>query len=305
MAKIKYVQRQFRSATVVIIDAANEIIREYEEDNMTLTVRQLYYQFIARDILSEDWIDPNTGSKNNPKSYGKLSSIISTARLAGLIDWEAITDKTRNLQTRPYWSNPGNIIASAVRAFKVDRWKNQRHRVEVWIEKEALVGIIEPICEELDVPYFACKGFVSQSEMWSASRRFIRYGEEGIQCIIIHLGDHDPSGIDMSRDIEDRQNIFLANNVTVHRIALNYNQIEEYNPPPNPAKITDTRAKSYMDRFGISSWELDALEPRVVRDLVRRSILLYRDEDVYEETINEENGYLETLYRIEANWRNL
>ena len=305
IVKIEYKSRAFRGATIDIIDAANRIINEYAADGMNLTVRQLYYQFIAHDLLPESWIDPKTGSKNNPKAYGKISSIISSARLAGLIDWELIVDKTRGLKSRPSWETPGEIIEMAERLFKIDRWKNQDNRVEVWIEKEALTGVIDETCRDLDVPYFACKGFVSQSEMWKASQRFIEYGENGQNCIIIHLGDHDPSGIDMTRDIEDRQSTFFAHNVQVHRIALNFDQVEQYNPPPNPAKMTDTRAGSYISRFGGESWELDALEPRVIRDLVRDSILMYRNHNKHLEVMAEENVYAGILERVRNNWRSL
>lgn len=104
--------------------------------------------------------------------------------------------------------------------------------------------------------------------MHSAAKRFEGYVYQGISPVIIHLGDHDPSGIDMTRDIIDRMDIFEAG-VGVERIALNMDQIELYNPPKNPAKLSDTRAKGYIEKFGSSSYELDALEPRVIRDLIK------------------------------------
>ncbi len=293
MAKIAYIEKNFSNSSSLIINQANDIIEEYFEDGLRLTLRQLYYQFVSRDLL-----------KNEQKEYKRLGNIISDARLAGLIDWVAIEDRTRNLRGNTHWNNPGEIVHAAARGFQLDHWKGQEWRPEIWIEKEALVGVIAGICEKLDVSYFACKGYVSQSEMWAAAERLDNYlwGEPKQYPIIIHLGDHDPSGIDMTRDIEDRQIIFKALG-KVKRIALNMDQVEIYHPPPNPAKFTDTRCSGYVAKYGDESWELDALEPKVMRDLIKRTILEYRNDDIYNEIINRENEYLGILNKIEKDWK--
>lgn len=164
--------------------------------------------------------------------------------------------------------------------------------------------MIAGICHNLDVPYFACKGYVSQSEMWASAQRLIRYNNNGQQPVIIHMGDHDPSGIDMTRDIIDRQDLFLGH-VKVIRVALNMDQVEEYSPPPNPAKLTDTRASGYVSKYGNESWELDALEPRVLRKLIEDTVLDYRDDEIYQSTLKKEEQYKATLDRIEQNWESL
>ena len=229
--KQQYITKRFSSATLEIINAANEIIEEYEENDLTLTLRQLYYQFVSRDLIA-----------NTMKEYGRLGRIINDGRLAGMIDWSSIEDRTRNISNRLFYNNPGEAIQSTVRIFKLDRWKDQLYHVEVWVEKEALIGVIEDTCWNLDIGFFACKGYVSQSEMWQASQRFRRKKEQDDKIpVIIHLGDHDPSGIDMTRDILDRQKLFEGTHI-VERIALNMDQINEYNPPPNPAKMSDSRS---------------------------------------------------------------
>ena len=294
MPKIEYIHKDFKASSLRIIQQANEIIEEYQEDGMDLTLRQLYYQFVSRDLIA-----------NKQSEYKRLGSIISDARLVGLIDWYAIEDRTRNLRGINYDIDPGTSIRSVARYFHIDHWKNQDYHVEVWIEKEALVGVISNICHDLSVDYFACKGYVSQSEMWRAARRMRRYAREGQKPVIIHLGDHDPSGIDMTRDIEERYVIFEAFDCDVQRIALNMDQIEEFNPPPNPAKLTDSRCRGYIQQYGKESWELDALEPRVMRDLIERTVKYYRDEDVYQETLEEEREYKDILERVADNWKTL
>jgi hypothetical protein len=128
------------------------------------------------------------------------------------------------------------------------------------------------------VPYFSCRGYTSQSELWSAARRLSRYESAGQDTVVIHLGDHDPSGVDMTRDIQERLALF-GSTATVRRIALNMAQVEQYDPPPNPAKLTDSRATGYISAFGESSWELDALDPATLDRLIDDEIRSWRDED--------------------------
>jgi len=260
-----YISKNFSHATVDRIERANRIIANYQADGLVLTVRQLYYQFVSRD-----WI------ANNAKSYDSLVATINDARLAGLIDWEAIEDRTRGTVIPSRWDSPAEIMDGAARAYHRDLWATQPRRVEVWIEKEALAGVLESACRELDCPFLACRGYTSQSEMWRAGKRIREHAENGQPTVILHLGDHDPSGIDMSRDIEDRLKMFiggdLEDELTVDRIALNLDQIKKYNPPPNPAKSSDCRFEDYRRRFGNKSWELDALEPAALVKLVREKV---------------------------------
>lgn len=293
MPKICYVGKNFAKKSQAIIDQANLIIEEYQADGYDLTLRQLYYQFVSRDLIA-----------NKQSEYKRLGGIISDGRLAGLIDWYAIIDRTRNRAANSHWDNPGQIIESAAAGFYKDRWEGQDYYVEVWIEKEALIGVISGICNRLDVSYFACKGYVSQSEMWSAGQRLGHQRRMGKQPIIVHLGDHDPSGMDMTRDIFDRHFLFDSG-AKVERIALNMDQIRQYNPPPNPAKFTDSRAKEYVKEFGTSSWELDALNPRVLSDLIEERVLSYRDEEAYQVVIDDEDEGKEILERIADNWETL
>ena len=266
MACITYVKKTFTSASRATIQSAREIIEEYVQNGFDLTLRQLYYQFVARDLI------PNT-----QRSYKRLGSLINDARLAGQIDWDHLVDRTRALKSLSSWETPGDIIRSAAHSFHVNMWEGQDYRPEVWIEKDALVGVIEPICNSLDVPFFSCRGYTSQSTMWRASQRLRRYSSEGQTPVVIHLGDHDPSGIDMSRDIKDRLHMFRSD-LEFIRIALNRDQIDLYSPPPNPTKVTDSRAAAYMAEHGNESWELDALDPTEMESLIERTILSFRDE---------------------------
>jgi hypothetical protein len=292
MSKIAYIEKNFRAETLEIVEQANAIIKEYEDQGFDLTLRQLYYQFVARDLI------PNT-----QRDYKRLGSIINDARLTGLIDWESIVDRTRNLQALGHWNSPESIIRSAERGYHIDFWKRQEYRPEVWVEKEALIGVFARVCNELDIPYFACKGYNSQSEMWGASQRFLQYIDNGQVPIVLHFGDHDPSGVDMTRDIEDRLEMFTEQyGVEVNRLALNWDQIEMYNPPPNFAKITDSRAVAYIAEYGEDSWELDAMEPQVLAGLVREAVDGIRDDSTWAEDEEREELEKAQLRKIRQNW---
>lgn len=295
MPKICYVPKTFNAEHERIITQANAILINYEKQGFDLTLRQLYYQFVSRDLFPTDWADKSTGSTNNERSYKKLGSIVNDARLAGHIDWTHITDRTRSMKQNAHWENPEAIIDVCARSYRIDRWENQKNYVEVWVEKDALVGVLEVACTPLDVPYFSCRGYTSQSEMWVAAMRLLKRVEAGKHVHIIHLGDHDPSGIDMTRDIRDRISIFIGKHskrvswFELSRVALNMPQIKEYAPPPNPTKLTDSRAAMYLEDFGEECWELDALEPSVLTALIQNHVGELRDVDQWAQDEDREN----------------
>ena len=278
--KIAYQSKRFGPTALEKIEKANEIIADYEAQGYDLTLRQLYYQFVSKALIA-----------NNEREYKNLGNIINDARLAGLISWKAIVDRTRHVRSLPSWSGAKEIVQACAGQFKLDRWEGQEFRPSVFIEKDALVGVIENICNETDVPYFSCRGYTSQSAMWDAAQRMIKYQENGQTPVIIHLGDHDPSGIDMSRDIQDRLNMFMEEPMEVLRVALTMDQVRQYNPPPNPTKLTDSRSAGYVEAYGNESWELDALSPEVITGLIRDEIEARRNLDVLEEVMEKEKKH--------------
>ena len=279
------------SKSAYLINYINDILNDFESQGYKLTLRQLYYQLVSKGIIP-----------NSVAEYGKIGNVVSRGRLAGFIDWNMIEDRLRIPQSRGHWDNPKHIIEAAARSYYQARWKNQDNYIEVWCEKDAVSNIIEPVCYRWDVTFMANRGYSSQSAMYEASRRIHHAQTENKDIKIIYLGDHDPSGIDMTRDIKDRLGIFLnfrcVSFEDVDRIALNMDQVEEYNPPENPAKVTDSRFQGYADIYGYSSWELDALEPKVLENLVENKIKDFINPDLWDETIVEENKGKEKLFKI-------
>jgi len=296
MPCICYVSKKFGAKSKVVIDNTNAIIAEYAAQGFTLTLRQCYYQHVARGLLP-----------NAQKEYKRLGDIISDARMAGLIDWEAIVDRTRHVRQNSHWGGPSEIVKSCAEQFAIDKWAGQPRYCEVYVEKDALIGVIEPVCSALDVPCLSCRGYASQSEVWSASQRLLGHVKSGQKVTVFHLSDHDPSGIDMSRDLQERFDTFAdwmgddkQKRITVQRIALTMAQVHQYNPPPNPAKETDSRFTGYRSKFGDKSWELDALDPKTLTALINKHVKSVRDTGLWNAKVFIENEHKVELAKIAA-----
>ncbi len=278
MAKEKFMDHKFNRASLELIETADKILNDYARQGYRLSLRQLYYQLVARDII-----------ENTVKSYKRIGNLVSDARLAGLLDWDRIEDRGREAVIPAAWKSPAQIVRAAASQFRVDRWEGQPCHVEVMVEKDALSGILGPVCRELYVRFTANKGYSSSSAMYEAGQRMRDARRIGKQVHIFYFGDHDPSGIDMTRDIFERLVRFSRNNkLEVHRLALNWEQVEDWRPPENPAKETDSRFEAYREQFGESSWELDAVEPRTLASLVNEHVRELIDQDQWQAIAREE-----------------
>jgi hypothetical protein len=287
--KEKFIDHKFATASLQLIETANGILNEYRSMGYRLSLRQLYYQLVSRDFI-----------ENSVKSYKRIGNLVSDARLAGLLDWNMIEDRGRETVIPTAWESPAQIVRAAAQQFRVDRWEGQPCHVEVMVEKDALSGILEPVCRDLHVRFTANKGYSSSSAMYEAGKRIAdAIFKQNRFVHIFYLGDHDPSGIDMTRDIRERLALFSeSTRVEVHRLALNWDQVETWQPPENPAKETDSRYQAYADEFGESSWELDAVEPRTLADLVRDGIDDLIDRDQWDEVMSAERRMRQDLERF-------
>lgn len=283
---------RFKAASERLILIADKILDEYQEQGFTLTVRQLYYQLVARDIIP-----------NQEREYKRIIRLCNDARMAGLLDWDALEDRTRFFRAKQRWKSGAEILHAAAGSYHEDLWTGQGHRVFVVIEKDALVGILEGVCRDYDVPILAARGYPSVTVLRAfAEEQIIPAMDEETEVVILHLGDHDPSGIDMTRDIRDRLDIFTADSnggeLSVRRIALTMDQVAELNPPENPAKETDIRFADYVKRYGRSSWELDALPPAYLELLVKTHIkkFISREEwEIAEQRVEKAKAKLRTM----------
>lgn len=271
--KEKFVNHRFGFESAATIQIINSILAEYAGQGYRLSLRQLYYQLVARDYIP-----------NSVRSYKRIGGLVSDARLAGLVDWEMIEDRGRETVVNPHWESPADIVRTAAGQFRIDHWEGQECYVEVFVEKDALSGILEPVCRNLDVRFTANKGYSSSSAMYEASKRIARAFDDGKDIHLFYLGDHDPSGIDMTRDIQERLAMFTRGSFYIKtvRLALNYDQVAQWDPPENPAKETDSRYRIYVEEFGESSWELDAVNPATLASLVEDHVNELIDRSIWD-----------------------
>lgn len=294
MSKEQFRIKKLGKQRLELLAQVTNIIREYQRQDIKLTLRQLFYQLVARDII------PNLS-----KEYQKLSLLLTDARYNGDIDWEAIEDRIRVPDIPSEWTNILDLIRSAKFSYRLPRWKDQKYYVELFTEKDALSSVLSPLAQKYHISFCVNRGYTSASAIYDLSKRVIENIEDGKKIIILYLGDHDPSGLDMIRDIRDRLTELLEQgddfyqfdeNVEVIPVALTQEQIKKYNPPPNPAKIKDPRADNYVAKFGNKSYEVDALRPEIMIKIVESAIVEWVNLTKYRKVIKQE---LKDMERVE------
>lgn len=343
------------------LQVINSIIQEYAKEGYRLTLRQLYYQLVSRDII-----------KNQLKEYAKLSNLLVNGRMAGIVDWEAIEDRIR-IPYIPYWvKGVKEAIEDTINQYRLDRQEGQNVYIELWVEKDALSGVLRRVTEHYHIRLMVNRGYSSCTAMHDAYERFVSKLKDGKKVVLLYLGDHDPSGLDMVRDIRERLKEFVINsdkikdiwhnkaeghyingkgfednfsqesadledwfeelhlsekdskefydtddpddpikdmakiyayklfedNLEVRQIGLTTAQVQMYNPPPNPAKITDPRASLYIAKFGKTSWEVDALNPKILHALVRKNVESLIDMNLFQSQIEQEEKDKKILEKL-------
>lgn len=276
MSKIRFRDIDFKEDTIQIIAKMNKILTEYSG---RVSVRQLYYRFVAADLIP-----------NSQKSYNRIQNIITNARYAGMIDWDAIEDRNREAKRPNEFESGASALAMLTENFRLNRWEGQPFYVEIWVEKAALAGILATVSDVFHVTMMVNRGYSSASAMKESADRIRFRSGSTARPVVIYLGDHDPSGEDMVRDIRERLVEFGCPQwLDIRKLALTMAQVEEYKCPPNPAKVTDSRAAAYIDKFGDSSWELDALPPDTLEDMLADTVKSYIDKGKMDAIITREN----------------
>jgi len=280
------------------LEVINRIVEDYQRQGYKLTLRQLYYQLVSKSVIP-----------NNVTEYAKISKLLKEGRMGGVVDWDAIEDRLRVPYTPASFKSEKDILDAAIEQFQLPRQEGQDNYMEVWVEKDALSGVLKKVTKGFHIPLLVNRGYSSASAMHDAYNRFYDAVEDGQKVIVLYLGDFDPSGKDMIRDITERIKEFYVgdwrveqNNLpefsdvfSLNPIALTIDQIKQYSPPPNPAKIKDPRAKEFMQKYGASSWEVDALRPDVLHKLLYNAITDSLDMDRYEEILEKEKAGVKKL----------
>src|SRR5579883_1481282 len=194
MSYERFRSKKFSPESSARITQCNAIIERYQEQGLRLTLRQLYYQLVSQAVIP-----------NEERSYKNLGNLVSDARLAGLMDWDAIEDRVRVPRQPPQFDNLTDLVEAALNTYRLPRWEGQDNYVELWVENDALAGVLAPIARKYHVTLMVNRGYSSQSAMYESAKRFL---DASGAPVLLYLGDHDPSGEDMVRDVRDRLSMF-------------------------------------------------------------------------------------------------
>lgn len=332
----------WRADKYILCNHIKSIIAEYMADGYKLTLRQLYYQLVGKDLIP-----------NNISVYKKIGKIVDDLKYSGRIDWSAIEDRGR-VPRLSYWiTGVKHSLEDTYDQYRRDRQADQDIHIELWTEKDAISNILFRAIDPYHIRLVINKGYTSSSSLYDAYERFVnQINDHGKKIIILYFGDHDPSGIDMVRDIDDRmrtflqrgdridtervdnwvefhggrktvedvreilekreaeydewllrKHCFLHDNFEVKRIGLSMDQIVQMSLPPNPAKMTDPRAKGYINEFGNKSWEVDAIRPVELIRIVQEEVESLIDMDLYQQKIDEENEDKKELKKLISKYK--
>jgi hypothetical protein len=306
MARICYREISFRPERLSKIIQINKILGEYER---AVSVRQLFYRIVAAALI-----------ENNKGEYDKIQNLVTEARYAGLIDWNAIEDRGREAVKTQDWPSGRAALDETIEDFRLDRWINQPFYVELWVEKDALAGVLSPITKDYHITLFPTRGYNSTTAMKEAADR-LTYRSRGRKGVVLYIGDHDPSGLHMTEDVRTRLAEFgVPASLDVRRIALTWEQIQLHKPPPNRVKrrddpevykgkkgadgsLADSRAQAYVDQFGEESWEADALPPKLLELETRKMISAYINRPKMTAMITKENLIKAAIKKLSAGFK--
>lgn len=261
-----------------IIENALDEISNY--DPGVLTIRALHYRLVSR------------GMTNTLRHYKRVVAAMIVARWDRLVPFNTFSDHDREtLGDTPYeettveesQEKAEDQIRLWMTQYKKNFWENQNYYVEVWIEKKALQGIFQPVCDQYQVSLSPCKGYPSLTFLNDAADRFVNASFTH-ETVILYFGDYDPSGEDIPRSI--KENLYkLGVNVIMDRRLLLREHVQEFNLPAAPAKVTDSRTASWD---GIGQVELDAVEPQQLQDIIIEAVEEYIDFDLRNELIEQQ-----------------
>lgn len=261
--------------------AITAVATEYDR----LSVRQLFYQLVSRGAVDK-----------TEQAYKRVCDAAVQMRRDGTLDYRKVVDGHRSRRQVSAYSSLHAALQNTHDLYRRNYWIEQQRHCEVWCEKDALSGVIYPVCHRYGVPYVATRGFPSLTLLYESAQEIASLGKS---ATIFYFGDHDASGRCMSDGLEPQLRE-LGADVEVQLVALNPLQVRDYGLPTRPGKRTDSRQARFAARFGGASVELDALPPNVLTELVAFSIEGLIDVDEWHRVAEHEALERSTLESIAA-----
>jgi hypothetical protein len=241
-------------ATTRFIEQALEVLEREEP----MTIRQLFYRLVSARVI-----------ENTLSGYRRVSWTLTKIRKDGRCPFDWIVDRSRPEYTPSVWEDAKEYLTMCKVGYRKDYWHDQPKYVEVWVEKDAIVGAIEPVTDELGVPIRVGRGFLSTTRVAEIAKMLARVGKGKH---IFYLGDHDPSGQCIEQEVKGRILSLGSKPFKLVRLAIHPEDITKFDLPPLRVKDSDSRTAKFTAKYGSECVELDALPPAELRRRLRAAI---------------------------------
>lgn len=267
-----------------------ELARAIAEECQPITGRGIAYKlFTMGEIASM-----------HTNEVRKVYAANGWARDHGIIPWEWIVDETREAESIPTWASPDERIASAIRNYRRDYWESQPLDVEVWSEKGTVRGVLRPILDRFGLTFRVLHGFGDKGTMHATAERSIQSLKP---CVVLYVGDWDPSGLYMSEADAPGRIAKYGGRVHFERIALTAPDLPDLPSFDAATKGKDPRYRWFVERYGHQCWELDAMSPVDLRARVERQVVELIDIPAWNHLVHVEDAERESMERFHASWR--
>jgi hypothetical protein len=277
-------ERRERRHVTELIDAAVDIL----DLEHPMTIRQLFYRLVSAGKIP-----------NQHKYYHLVSRVMTKAREDGRVEFDYIVDRSRPAYQPNVWEDAAGYAETVKKAYRKDYWATQPYHVEVWAEKDAIIGAIQPVTDELGVTVRVQRGFISTTKAFEIADHFDSIDKP---IMVFYLGDHDPSGQCIEADALARIQGHSCQEFSLKRLAIHKDDIAEYDLPPLRIKSTDTRSANFRNQFGEECVELDALPPDVLRDRIKSAIESLIDRELWDRAVAVEEAELSSIQETVARW---
>lgn len=276
-------------ATMAIVVAARDILNEIHP----ASVRAVCYRLFTQGLIS----------KMSKANTDKVSRALVWAREQNIIPWSHIVDETREVEISASWNDPNALIRAAVAQYRKDYWSSQPSRVEVWSEKGTVRGTLAPVLQEFGLPFRVMHGYGSATAVHGIAADSASSAKP---FHALYVGDWDPSGLHMSEvdlpaRIEEYGGIAL-----IHRVALTCSDTASGLPSfEAETKCGDPRHSWFVEHYGVTCWELDALSPVILRDRVSNAIVRLLNIDQWNRMVTVEAAERESMNEVLGRWGKL
>jgi hypothetical protein len=253
-------------ATKAEVEERRGALLEIIDDGKPMTVRQVFYQATVRGLVEKA-----------ESGYGKVQTDLVLMRRTGELPYDWLADNTRWQRKPRTFNGVEQALQETAKFYRKNLWANADAYVEIWLEKDALAGVVLPVTAMYDVPLMVARGYASLSFLYSAAEH-IRTLD--VPAYIYHFGDYDPSGVNAAEKIKETlREMAPGAEIYFMRIAVTRELIDLLNLPKRPTKTTDTRAKKFGDDESV---ELDAIDPNTLRAIVQEVIEQHLPSDQFE-----------------------